>query len=193
MTIASFGATLTTAFTDKWLGEKLWTPFQPQKYIVSVSFFFVTLENFLKWTQHESKNWSEGSVLGGKKIQRLVLHQVKCHMGESQEEDYHLRSTPSHTITTTLIFMGRICLTRSRDVFSLPWRSIWIINQHTCIPWKHSLSMNPHGNGFVTSLRSSIHKTSIHTKIDKMSHQNNRLLFKRYKTNQQYLMSLLNR
>lgn len=68
MTIASFGATITAAFIDKWLGEKLWTPFQPQKYIVSVSFFFfLTLENFLKWTQHESKNWSEGWVLGGKK------------------------------------------------------------------------------------------------------------------------------
>lgn len=36
---------------------------------------------------------------------------------------------PTHTITTALIFMCHICLTRSWDVFTLLWLSIWIIHQ----------------------------------------------------------------
>lgn len=44
-----------------------------------------------------------------------------------------LFSTPAPTNTvTTLIFMYHICLTRSWDVFTLPWLSKWIINQLTC-------------------------------------------------------------
>lgn len=152
MTVGSFGAATATATTRKWLGEKHWTPFQFSHIDLFFSQPLLHWQTFRNEHGTEVKTGAKAKLLKEKKIQCLVLHLVKCHMGDLQEEDYHLRSTPSHTITTTLIFMGCICPTRSRDVFSLPWLSIWIINQRTCIPWKHSLSMNPHGNGFVTSL-----------------------------------------
>lgn len=56
MTIGSFGATITTAITNKWIGEEQ----TPKTYCSSWLFLLLFFENFWKWTRKESKNWSKG-------------------------------------------------------------------------------------------------------------------------------------